>query len=167
LTEDGRRFLAHSPIRYNLMVSDVYYSLYSVPIHFTTREFFALARQRLADGGLFIANVIGDLAAEPPSLIASEVKTFRSVFPNSYFFAADSPEQRAAQNIIFVGVNGTRAFDISTSSLAAFSDPLLRSIPARRIAPETLNLDVHPVLTDDFAPVEYLTAATLRRNSVR
>ena len=53
--EDGRRFLRDASKQYDLIFGDVYYSYFSVPPHFTTQEFFSLARARLTSGGVFIA----------------------------------------------------------------------------------------------------------------
>lgn len=92
-TVDGRRLLRESEQAYDLIFSDVYYSLYSVPAHFTTVEFFELAKEKLAPDGVFLANLIGNLSRQEPSLIFSELNTFRQVFPNSYFFAVDSPKR--------------------------------------------------------------------------
>ncbi|MDP2593768.1 MAG: fused MFS/spermidine synthase, partial [bacterium] len=89
--EDGRRLLRDSDKKYDLIFSDVYYSLFSIPAHFTTQEFFTIAKKKLSDDGLFIANLIGDLSRQQPSLIFAEIKTFQSVFPNSYFFAVETP----------------------------------------------------------------------------
>jgi hypothetical protein len=88
--EDGRRYLAGRRTQYDLIFGDVYYSYFSVPPQFTTKEFFTLARTRLRPEGVFIANMIGDLSRREPSLIMAEIKTFRAVFPNSYFFAVES-----------------------------------------------------------------------------
>ncbi|MCR4328038.1 MAG: fused MFS/spermidine synthase [Patescibacteria group bacterium] len=162
--EDGRRFLADTSTPYDVIVSDVYYSLYSIPMHFTTQEFFSLAKQKLSRDGIFIANVIGDLVPEPPSLIASEIKTFRSVFPNSYFFGVNTPEGQQGQNIIFLGINGEKLLDVHAPSLTENSNPILRSLSEHLIDPEMFNLDAHPTLTDDYAPVEYFTASVLQRS---
>jgi spermidine synthase len=164
-TEDGRRLLAELPAGYDLIIGDAYHSLYSLPTHLATQEFFALAKRRLTKGGMFLANVIGDIVPEPPSLLMAEMKTFQSVFPTSFFFAVDSPESNEVQNIIFVGVNGEAPPALNPSTLAATGDPLLQSLPAHRIDPSRFNFDMHPLLTDDFAPVEYLTATTLRRDA--
>ena len=88
--EDGRRFLQDSDTQYDLIFGDVYYSYFSVPPQFTTREFFTLAKSRLRGEGVFIANMIGDLSRRQPSLIMAEIRTFQTVFPNSYFFAVES-----------------------------------------------------------------------------
>jgi spermidine synthase len=53
---DARRYLERTPARYDLIVFDVF-SSGSIPFHLVTREAFALARQRLAPGGVVAVNV--------------------------------------------------------------------------------------------------------------
>jgi spermidine synthase len=54
--EDARPFLRRIDARYDMISLDVYRQPY-VPFYLTTREFFELARDRLAQGGMVIVNV--------------------------------------------------------------------------------------------------------------
>jgi hypothetical protein len=162
--EDGRRLLQDSSQKYDLIFSDVYYSFFAVPPHFTTREFFAIAKSRLNTGGIIVVNMIGDLSRQQPSLILAEIKTFQAVFPNSYFFAADSPEKTYSQNIMLVGCNSDFRLDLESPSITGYKDPFIRFIGYKLIdVDHRFELSPYPVLTDNFAPVEYLTAQVLRR----
>jgi len=163
--EDGRRFLQDSDTQYDLIFGDVYYSYFSVPPQFTTREFFALARSRLRSEGVFIANMIGDLSRREPSLIMTEIKTFQSVFPNSYFFAVESAERTdQLQNITLVGYNSDRRVDVTAPPVTTHPEDLIRFLRYKAVDVERrFELSSYPVLTDDFSPVEYLTARVLRR----
>lgn len=145
-TEDGRRFLHDADEPYDYIFSDVYHSLYSIPSHFTTREFFLLAKSRLSENGLFVANIIGDLSRRQPSLMFSEMKTFQSVFEHSYFLATESQATTERQNIMFIGYNGKQP--------PAFDHP-------DRIDLTRFELSPYITLTDDYAPVEMLTAQLL------
>ena len=163
--EDGRRFLQHGDTQYDLIFGDVYYSYFSVPPQFTTREFFALAQRRLRPEGVFIANMIGDLSRRAPSLIMAELRTFQSVFPNSYFFAVESAERTdQLQNITLVGFKSDRRVDVSAPPVTTNPDELIRFLRFKAIdVGRRFELSSYPVLTDDFAPVEYLTARVLDR----
>ncbi len=162
--EDGRRLLRDSSKKYDLMFSDVYYSFFAVPPHFTTREFFVLAKSRLAPGGVLVVNMIGDLSRQQPSLILAEIKTFQTVFPNSYFFAVDSPEKTYSQNIMLVGSNSDSRLDLNDPSVTEHKDPFIRFLGYKVIdVRHRFDLSPYPVLTDNFAPVEYLTAQVLQR----
>jgi len=143
----------------------VYYSYFSVPPQFTTREFFALARSRLRGEGVFIANMIGDLSRRAPSLIMAEIRTFQTVFPNSYFFAVESAERTdQLQNITLVGYNSERRVDVTGPPVTTHPDDLIRFLRYKSVdVARRFELSPYPVLTDDFSPVEYLTARVLGR----
>jgi len=53
---DGRRYLARTDRKYDLIVLDAYGSA-SIPFHLVTKEAFALARSRLNPGGVLALNV--------------------------------------------------------------------------------------------------------------
>jgi len=158
---DGRRWLKQTDKNYDLIFSDVYYSLYSLPVHFTTEEFFKLAKARLSQDGVFMANLIGKLDAEPPSLIMSEIKTFKAVFPNSYFFAVNSPQVDQAQNIIFLGFNSDRKIDFNEDSIKSNQDRIISQGGSKLIDLSKINFNLYTKLSDNYAPVEYLTAKVL------
>ena len=162
-TEDGRRLLRDSEKKYDLIFSDVYYSFLSIPAHFTTQEFFSIAKEKLAGDGVFIANLIGDLSRQRPSLIMAEIKTFQSVFPNSYFFAVESPKKTTSQNIILVGYNSNKKIDLSAAALLQNTNPIISSLQNKVIDIDRFDLSPYPILTDNFSPVEYLTAKVLQR----
>ena len=163
--EDGRRLLQKSGKKYDYIFSDVYYSLYSIPPHFTTKEFFQLANARLNNDGIFIANMLGDLSRKNPSFIMSEMRTFREAFPNSYFFATSSPGSNKVQNIIFVGQKSAIPLDFNQPAITKSSDPEIRNLAAARIDPFRFDLQQYPILTDDYTPVEYMTRRILLKSS--
>lgn len=163
--QDGRRFLQDADTQYDLIFGDVYYSYFSVPPQFTTREFFALAKSRLRTEGVFIANMIGDLSRREPSLIMAEIRTFQTVFPNSYFFAVESASRTdQLQNITLVGYHSDRRVDVATPPVTTHPDDLIRFLRYKVVdVARRFELSSYPVLTDDFSPVEYLTARVLER----
>ncbi len=163
--EDGRRFLQDSDTQYDLIFGDVYYSYFSVPPQFTTREFFTLAKSRLRSEGVFIANMIGDLSRRQPSLIMAEIRTFQTVFPNSYFFAVESAERTdQLQNITLVGYNSDRRVDVAAPPVTTHPQDLIRFLRYKTVdVARRFELSSYPVLTDDYSPVEYLTARVLGR----
>src|SRR5690606_33590226 len=113
---DGRRMLHDTPHRYDMIFSDVYHSMYSIPSHFTTRELMELAKSKLTDNGMFMANLIGSLdASQDVSFIWSQIKTMQQVFPQVYVFAVQGPDltQTRAQNIIAVATASPERLDLS------------------------------------------------------
>lgn len=164
-TMDGRRFLNETDNSYDLIFSDVYYSLLSIPSHFTTQEFFDLAKTKLSPNGVFVANLIGDLSREPDSFILAQIKTFKSVFPNSYFIATESPNSDKVQNIIFIGINGDQKYDLDDESIINHSDEVIRSLGSKNIDLQRFELSNYPIFTDNYAPADYFTIQTLKRDS--
>jgi spermidine synthase len=163
--EDGRRFLSDSGKKYDLIFSDVYYSFFSVPPHFATKEFFTIARNKLSPNGIFVANMIGNLSRRQESLVMSAIKTFQIAFPNNYVFAVSWPERTDPQNIMLVGYNSSERIDLNTPSILRNRDPLIRSLPLQQVDVDArFDFSQYPVLTDNFAPVEFLTSRVLQRS---
>jgi spermidine synthase len=161
---DGRRMLHDTKHRYDLIFSDVYHSMYSVPAHFTTREFMQLAHDRLRPGGVFIANLIGSLKTGDESFIWSEVKTMQQVFPQVYLFAVYSPTETVAQNIIVVGSMESKRLEFDPRALAAAKSQVVRTAAGHYVDTVHVSLAPYSVLTDDYAPVDYLTAKVLPKH---
>jgi spermidine synthase len=159
---DGRRFLKDSTKKYDVIFVDAFHSLYSIPIHLTSKEFFELAKSKLKAGGIFIGNFIGDLQQRPRSFIYSEIKTFNSVFDNSYFFATRSPKQKLAQNIMFVGYNSDQVINFKNLNLKEYDSDFITTLPEKLIDVSNIDFSIHPVFTDNYSPVEYFIAETLR-----
>ena len=93
---DGRRFLHDTQERYDLIFSDAYRSFISAPPQFATLEFFRLARSRLTEDGVLIANFYGSLAPESRATIYSVLRTMRAAFPQVYVIATVNPGERGA-----------------------------------------------------------------------
>lgn len=160
---DGRRYLHDSTATYDLIYSDVYYSLYSIPAHVATREFFELAKSRLSDDGVFLANLIGRVAPGEPSFIASEWKTFRDVFPDAHLFAVDTPSDLGRiQNFVIMGTRQSRPTDLDTLlAPRAAGFPFLADALIHEITIDEAILASAEILTDDKAPTDLLIAEML------
>ena len=163
---DGRRFLHDTAERYDLIFSDAYRSFISAPPQFATLEFFRLARSRLREDGVLIANFYGSLAPESRATIYSVLRTMRAAFPQVYVIATFSPASEELQNFIFVGHNASnpdKRADLGRAAALEFAHPMLKGVAALELRAADALLDSHPVLTDDFAPVEYYAANAIRR----
>lgn len=161
--DDGRRFLRDSTKKYDLIFSDVYYSFFSIPSHFITKEFFEVAKARLSQNGVFVGNLIGDISRQKPSLLLSEIRTFKSVFPNSQFFAVESPGKSSAQNVMFVGYNSEQPVNLNADSILKHEDSLIRGLHKQEISLDRFDVDAELILNDNYAPVEHLTLKVLER----
>ncbi|MCY3810260.1 MAG: fused MFS/spermidine synthase [Gammaproteobacteria bacterium] len=75
---DGRAYLLRHGEAFDAIVLDAYADRTTVPAHLVTREFFALARSRLAEGGTLYMNLI---APPGPDRLATRIeRTLRTVF---------------------------------------------------------------------------------------
>lgn len=164
--QDGRLFIRRTQQKYDMIVIDAYFSE-SIPFHLTTREFYELARERLAPGGIIVSNVIGALQGPRSSLFHAIYKTQAAVFPGLYLFpTAFRP---------YDDVDTLRNVIVVASSQKGLTRSEIMS-KARRVAdrvkfPQFLNyaadyydgpisLDGVPTLTDDYAPVDTLLSVT-------
>lgn len=162
---DGRRLLVNSDKKYDLIFGDAYSSLYSVPSHLTTKEFFETAKSKMTPNGIFVANLIGDLSGEQPSFIHSQIKTFRQVFDNTYIFAVQSPDMKdTPQNVILVGINGDKELDLNADVFANSSNDILRNLEEQQVFISDEELKPHMVLKDNHAPVDWLMSRVLRES---
>jgi spermidine synthase len=144
--EDARPFLRRSDARYEVISVDAYRQPY-IPFYLTTREFFELARDRLAPGGVVIVNAGHPEGQDDLEKVLSA--TMGEVFPN---LVRDPIEDT---NTLLVASDAP----VAAERLERFVPRLplgLRATAraaARRIAPP---LDGGAVYTDDKAPVEWL-----------
>ena len=75
---DGRAYLARRAESFDAIVLDAFADRTAAPAHLRTREFVALARSRLADGGALYVNRI--VPPVPDRLAVRADRTLRSVF---------------------------------------------------------------------------------------
>jgi spermidine synthase len=161
--EDGRHYLTTTDKKYDVIFSDVYSSLYSIPMHFTTQEFYQIAKDKLNQDGIFIANFTGSLSRQKPSLLFSEIKTFESVFDNTYYIAAGNPADDDMQNIIIVAINNDKKINWDSEEILVIDDPIVQKVKQQLIDLNRFDISSYSILTDNYAPVDYLTALGLKR----
>jgi spermidine synthase len=144
--EDARPFLRRIDAEYDVISADAYRQPY-IPFYLATEEFFELARDRLAPGGVVVVN-----AGHPEGQDDLEkvlAATMRAVFPtvlrdpiedtNTLLVASEAP--LSAENL------AERAPDLPTG---------LRSLALESAARLEPALEGGEVYTDDRAPVEWL-----------
>lgn len=156
---DGRRYLSDSEGGYDLIFSDVYQDFLAIPMHFTTKEFFALAASKIAPRGAVVANVIGALEGQSSAYTFAQMRTFRESFGASRFYAVEGKDHRGYQNFIFIGCRGADApacADPCAEAMRTHADPFFRNACDHVLDPDAFPLEAHLALTDDYAPVEYL-----------
>jgi len=157
---DARIFLMKRDQTYDVIFSDLYLSINTIPTHVLTQEFFTLNKSHLNEDGVLIANLIGSLSPVKKSLLLSSMATFSSVFPNAYFFAVLDSQSHQLQNIIALGVNGQKKLSFPEKT----EDPFLKKAFSHLIDTQSLNLGKQLVLNDDYAPVEFYSALAIKRS---
>jgi spermidine synthase len=162
--EDGRRFLQTTDEKYDLIMVDAFYSD-SVPAHLTTREFVALARDRLTPGGAVVTNVIGALTGEQSRLFRAMYRTQRSEFATvAVHPVGDEPgpgDDGEVRNLVVVATDEPVT---GRGVLRARWAALRRDHPAAPDLDETIDtryearvpVDDVPTLTDGYAPTDAL-----------
>ena len=69
----------------------------------------------------------------------------------------------AMQNIIFVGYNSEQKIDFTDSDISSKLLPEIQEIEDKLIDINNFDLNNYPLLTDNYCPVDYLTALSLLR----
>jgi spermidine synthase len=152
LHEDARRALLSRPdTRYDVIVGDAFTDI-AVPAHLVTRDFFALVRDRLEPGGVFVMNVI-DFEHRLHAL-ASVHATLADVFPSVEIWT-EHPAPAPGERMVFVLVASDAPSPVSDLALpspdlktfGALADGFVTGLLASR----------GPViLTGDYAPIDRL-----------
>lgn len=151
-TDDARPFLRRSEARYDAIIVDAYRQPY-IPFYLATREFFAIARDRLAPGGAVYVNVGHPEGSDDLERVLAA--TMGAVFPT----VVRNPAERV--NTLLIGTAGTvsaaRLRAAARSTLPAELRPRALEAAARLGPP----LPGGEIYTDDRAPVEWLIDASI------
>lgn len=154
---DGRTHVRDSK-PYDLIMGDAYQATHSIPPHLTTQEFFALVKDHLTDEGMFIGNFIGSIETSKKTYLPAAMKTLLSVFPEGRFYGIQNPEGFAVQNVIFIACKSDACIDPCSQAFKRSPDPVVSTLCEREVKVNAADLAMHPLLTDDYAPVEWLAA---------
>ena len=134
-----------------MIVVDAYRQPY-IPFHLATREFFELARDRLAPGGSVLINVGHPQRSDRLEQVLSATMgaVFRTVLRD--------PSETTNTVLLATGAtaSGRRLFDASRSLPVA-----LRSVALEAAARLAAPLRGGRVYTDDVAPVEWLVDTSI------
>lgn len=149
--EDGRTFLNRTDKTYDVIFLDAYRS-FSVPFHLTTREAVGRIYERLDDNGVVLANIISSVTGERGKFLRAQYRTFKETFPYVYVFTTNK-DGSMMQNIMLVAAKSAPGgLTNKNRELQGYLDQLWK---------EPIASDI-PVLTDDYAPVEwYMSQTTL------
>lgn len=145
---DGRMHILRKKQKHDIIFVDAYRGQF-VPFHLMTKEFFALAKKRLSQGGVMVQNI------EPSTMLYdSAIATISSVFDHVDVY-------RGGGNIVAIAYDGEKK---SIESLIDKATQLQETHKFRYALPDLIQkramlLDYNAktkALTDDFAPVNML-----------
>lgn len=151
---DGRVFLNKLNSKYDVIFGDAFSSQHSIPYQLTTKEAAQRKHDVLNDGGVVLLNIISSIEGDGGKFLRAEYLTFKSVFSQVYLFPVRKPTSgKEVQNIILVALksNTPQIFNSVDSELNTYLDHLWKM---------KIQEDV-PILTDDFAPVDYYINKTI------
>jgi spermidine synthase len=141
LNEDGRVFLNRNCRQFDALYTDAYVGL-SIPPFLATREAFQQIRRALKPDGIAVFNIASARAGKLGAVYEALFTTIREVFPETAVFSTNPAEANEPHSIIVVGTGGQ---PLPEDGFEAFESSRVRDLPTRG-----------PLLTDDFAPTDYL-----------
>ena len=153
---DGRLFVKRDKTKWDWIVLDAFRGGY-VPAHLKTEEFYRECAARLDDRGVFISNLHSGT-----ELYYSDIKTIQAVFPQVVLFGVDGRGNVIACAVKYrTPVITDPAKWPSPASLMA--EPFKGRLDLEAIKREVIPIPTNrmrnaKVLSDDFAPVEFLDA---------
>jgi len=153
---DARTETARMTEKFDVIVLDAF-SGDSPPFHLLTREAFADLKERLAPGGLVVANIIGGLTGNAAKLVSSVAMTLETAFGKTQAFAPNwylsgKPTNMVSTMFLVCGELPEQAapFTMKTSEEIRKLN-YIDSVFASRV---DLRRDGAMVLTDAYAPLE-------------
>jgi spermidine synthase len=174
--EDARMFLerdpSSSPLRertlrspgdrgrakYDLIFGDAFND-YSVPYHLTTKEFNDRVEAWLADGGLYVVNIIDGAYGR---FLRAYAHTLRQTFDYVYLAPTlESWEESSRSTFVLIGAN--QPLDVSALASVREGEALVRRKMLDQQELDTLLASgTFVTLTDRYAPVDQMLAPVFR-----
>ena len=147
--QDARTYINSCKEKYDVIYSDTFRNAISLPYQLTTIEAVQKQYDLLNDGGLVLVNVIQAVEGKSSLFLQAELKTFMEVFPQVYLFADRGANKREEiQSTIILAIKSDEPPLFSSTDLG------IDSLLSKRVT-ESIPL-TQEILTDDFAPVDYL-----------
>ena len=148
--QDGRIYLTRNKEKHDIIIVDAYRGPF-VPFHLLTRQFYELSAKRLNEGGVMVQNI------EPSTMLFdAAIATISDVFDHVDLFEARG-------NIVVIAYNGEKKNIDDILNRAKTLDakyslkyPIASYLDERRVVLKELIKG--EILTDDFAPVQYLNS---------
>ncbi len=150
INQDASAFLDLDQEQYDVIIVDAYENEFVIPWTLTTKEFFGKIRSRLVSDGIVAMNVA---APEGDNSLAEMIaNTQASVFSHTKVSLISDDDWRS-----YIVASSDK--DFSYDKLPT-TDPELIKLSGQNISrTENVNFNISkPVLTDDLAPIDYLSS---------
>ncbi len=154
--QDARVFLNNNKKKYDVILGDAFGSRYSVPYQLSTVEAIERKYDSLADDGIVILNLISALEGKGAWFAHSQYLSYSQVFKQVFLFPVSQPEnKKVIQNIILVALKSEDEIDWTKASgdLKKYTKNLYQLDEGNLFG---------LVLRDNYAPVDYYMAKTIR-----
>ena len=164
IARDGRTHVRNSDKIYDFVYIDAFSSLYSIPYHLTTKEFYTELKAKMSDTSMLVTNTIGSLANEKFTFFPSIYKTICSIFDTCYVFVGVSHDTDINQNLVIVATKGDYAINLDDIEIKDFNQPELRFIHQNYIEITDEDVSNGIILTDDYAPVDAMITKIIQED---
>jgi len=156
---DGRRLLEAGLGPWDLVYLDAF-GAESPPSHLFTTESFASVRAAMVPGGVFAVNIVSAVVEPNDRPWKAIYRTLSASFPHVRAFIASEPNQGLANILLFASDDPLDAGPVPAPERSSLETALMLS---RELKPTEHDLKPAPVLSDDYAPLDTLMAATSRQ----
>lgn len=154
-TYDGRAWLAASHEKFDVIMVDAYQDI-TIPFQMSSKEFFTLVYDHLADGGVMVVNM-NMISDGHGSINEALTDTIASVFGARNMVTADVPRTTNRELFAKRMGDGARSIEASIRRMDEGDSRLDRAVQAVDPTFRGVTVSAVPtVLTDDKAPVEVL-----------
>lgn len=156
---DGRWFVMNCRDRYDLVFTDAFNDL-TIPYHLTTKEFAAQLKNILEPEGILLSNIIDDFQAG--AFLPSYIRTLMEVFgEHNVRLISVSPSFKDTGISTFIVIAWKGRLDMQKFEAYlgnAAEDKVTSALVPEELLHKLLADRYSAILTDDYAPVDNLTA---------
>ncbi len=150
---DGRVFLNETKNKYDAIFVDAFSSSFSIPFQLTTKEVAQKEYGALNDEGVVIVNIVSAINGPGGRLARSMYATYKEVFPQVYLFPVETSDQdTVVQNVMLVALK-----DKIKPNFQPLNSPWKDFLTHHWTKP----IASEPILTDNWAPVDYFVSQAL------
>ena len=155
--QDGRVFLNRNTETYDAILWDAFGSFFSVPYQLTTLETVERKYDSLSENWVVLLNIIWALEWDKARFIEAQYNTYKAVFPEVFLLPVSDPyDTSLVQNIMLIALKNP--LSLQTLDSETVSQEHRDFLSRKTFLPKNTT----PLLSDNFAPVDYYIKALAR-----